>query len=302
MRAASLVSVTELTTLIASLCERQEECEAQRAQLAMRLSSNNRDEKTQQLLAQVELSLRDVKLMVRELEGEKQKLVAAREAAQRAKEADKKRRAPAAATPAGTKLGKFVVPEWIEGRTPMLLVASKEGKTVQTIDLFKKDCFVLGRQPELSHITLEHASVSRQHVVIIHGAPPGQASGWYLIDLGSAHGTGVAAAPGAAMARLKPDAPPAPLVPGASFRIGKSSRLYTVAADDRRGKRQRDGDAAAPAADAKRAKTEPDPGADDDDDDADDDDDDAGGGHAVSWKAAAMKAQTSSSDAVTFEA
>ena len=40
--------------------------------------------------------------------------------------ADKRRRAPAAATPAGTKLGKYVVPEWISGRTPALLKATSK--------------------------------------------------------------------------------------------------------------------------------------------------------------------------------
>ena len=61
--------------------------ESQRAQLAMRLSANNRDEETQRLLARTESGLRDVKTALRELEGEKEKLVAAREAAKQAKEA-----------------------------------------------------------------------------------------------------------------------------------------------------------------------------------------------------------------------
>ena len=178
-RAASLVSVTAVEQLIADLGTQQSVAESQRAQLAMRLSANNRDDETQRLLSQVELSLRDIKLAVRELVGEKQKLVAAREAARAAKDADKKRRAPAPATAAGTKLGKYVVPAWISGRSPALLVAAKDGKSLQTIDLAKRDVFVLGRQPELCHVTLEHASVSRQHVVVIHGAPPGAAApGW----------------------------------------------------------------------------------------------------------------------------
>ena len=226
-RAASLVSVTELEKLVNRLTEQSQIAESQRAQLAMRLSANNRDEETQRLLARTELGLRDVKTALRELEGEKEKLVAAREAAKQAKEADRKRRAPAPPTPAGTKLGKFVVPEWISGRAPMLLEASKDGKALQTIDLAKRDCFILGRQPELCHVTLEHASVSRQHVAILHGQPPGQAQGWFLIDLGSAHGTGASSGKGQPYARVKSDAPPFALVPGASFRIGKSSRVYT---------------------------------------------------------------------------
>ena len=86
-RAASLVSVTELEKLVNRLTEQSQIAESQRAQLAMRLSANNRDEETQRLLARTELGLRDVKTALRELEGEKEKLVAAREAAKQAKEA-----------------------------------------------------------------------------------------------------------------------------------------------------------------------------------------------------------------------
>ena len=264
-RAASLVSVTEVEKLVARLAEQQQVAESQRAQLAMRLSANNRDEETQRLLAQTELGLRDVKTALRELSGEKDKLVAARGAAKDAKEADRKRRAPAPATAPGTKLGKFTVPTWISGRAPMLLEASKDGKALQTTDLAKRDCFILGRQPELCHVTLEHASVSRQHVAILHGAPPGATEpGWFLVDLGSAHGTG-ASAPGQPLGRVKGEVPFA-LVPGASFRIGKSSRVYTVKEDARR------------ARGSKPAPTVPErpraAGSDDDDDDDDDEDDD----------------------------
>jgi len=263
-RAASLVSVTELEKLVNRLTEQSQIAESQRAQLAMRLSANNRDEETQRLLARTELGLRDVKTALRELEGEKEKLVAAREAAKQAKEADRKRRAPAPPTPAGTKLGKFVVPEWISGRAPMLLEASKDGKALQTIDLAKRDCFILGRQPELCHVTLEHASVSRQHVAILHGKPPGCDQGWFLIDLGSAHGTGASPGKGQAYGRVKSDAAPFALVPGASFRIGKSSRVYTVKEDARRSR----------GASSRPAPTVPERPRDDDDDSDDDDDDD----------------------------
>ena len=85
-RAASLVSVTELEKLVNRLTEQSQIAESQRAQLAMRLSANNRDEETQRLLARTELGLRDVKTALRELEGEKEKLVAAREAAKQAKD------------------------------------------------------------------------------------------------------------------------------------------------------------------------------------------------------------------------
>ena len=73
-----MVSVTELEKLVNRLTEQSQIAESQRAQLAMRLSANNRDEETQRLLARTELGLRDVKTALRELEGEKEKLVAAR--------------------------------------------------------------------------------------------------------------------------------------------------------------------------------------------------------------------------------
>jgi len=146
----------------------------------------------------------------------------------------------------------------------MLLEASKDGKALQTIDLAKRDCFILGRQPELCHVTLEHASVSRQHVAILHGKPPGCDQGWFLIDLGSAHGTGASPAKGQPYARVKSDAAPFALVPGASFRIGKSSRVYTVKEDARRSR----------ASSSRPAPTVPERPRDDDDDSDDDDDDD----------------------------
>jgi len=146
----------------------------------------------------------------------------------------------------------------------MLLEASKDGKALQTIDLAKRDCFILGRQPELCHVTLEHASVSRQHVAILHGKPPGCDQGWFLIDLGSAHGTGASPGKGQAYGRVKSDAPPFALVPGASFRIGKSSRVYTVKEDARRSR----------GSSSRPAPTVPERPRDDDDDSDDDDDDD----------------------------
>ena len=116
----------------------------------------------------------------------------------------------------------------------------------------------------MCHVTLEHASVSRQHVAILHGQPPGQATGWFLIDLGSAHGTGASPAKGQPYARVKSDAPPFALVPGASFRIGKSSRVYTVKEDARRSR----------GSSSRPAPTVPERPRDDDDDSDDDDDDD----------------------------
>ncbi|KAJ1457379.1 hypothetical protein M885DRAFT_515504 [Pelagophyceae sp. CCMP2097] len=277
-RAASLVSVADVEALLGQLGDTLITCESQRARLHMQLHSNTKSEATSALLAQVERSIRDVKLTLKDLEAEKVKLGAARKAAQDAKDADTKRRAPAAATPPGTKLGKYVVPSWIGGRSKALLVARKDGKVVQTLDLAKKDCFVFGRQPELCHIVLEHASVSRQHVVLIHGKP-GQESCWHIIDLGSAHGSGLAA-PAAAgekavMRRLKPDEA-MPLVVGSSFRIGKSSRIYTFEADARAAQRSaRTRAAAAPAgapptAAAAAAALEGDDASDDDEDDEDD--------------------------------
>jgi pSer/pThr/pTyr-binding forkhead associated (FHA) protein len=62
----------------------------------------------------------------------------------------------------------------------------KDGSSINKIELMNKDHFLIGRQPDLCDIGLEHPSVSRVHAVVQYR----QADGALLInDLGSAHGT-----------------------------------------------------------------------------------------------------------------
>mmetsp|Transcript_12300 Transcript_12300/g.40202 ORF Transcript_12300/g.40202 Transcript_12300/m.40202 type:complete len:253 (+) Transcript_12300:120-878(+) len=220
-----LVTVLEMESLLERVEARARDCETQRLQLSGQAALLESE-----WLLKTEAMIRELKAMSRELEGEKSRLATAQEGLHEAAASAAKRRKTEGSHPRtapGTTLGKFVVPEWIDGRTPATLVASKGDKTVATLDLAKRDCFVFGRQPELCHVTLDHASVSRQHAVLLHGAPPESRHGWFLIDLGSAHGTLIQTPSSDDMKRCRPDTPYA-LPFGTSFKIGKSSRLYTL--------------------------------------------------------------------------
>jgi hypothetical protein len=104
---------------------------------------------------------------------------------------------------------KFVVPTWIskepagiqlEGQLSLLLLplsdasrflfqqASKNGEVVDMHDLSEKNYYVIGRNKDLSNLTLEHPSISKSHAVILNGTPHGQ-PGCSIIDLGSSNGT-----------------------------------------------------------------------------------------------------------------
>lgn len=152
----------------------------------LRLRVTPLDTEFEQLLSRTELSIRDLKSTLRELSEEKKKLQRVR----------------------------------VEGRTPYRLIGVKEGKTVSSIELSN---LVMGRQGD---VVLDHASVSRQHVALLHGTYDDR-RGWWIVDLGSAHGTGLQHPNEDHMTRLKPDVPN-PLHLGSSFRLGKSSRVYWV--------------------------------------------------------------------------
>ena len=70
---------------------------------------------------------------------------------------------------------------------PLVLEATKEGALVDPPwPLFAaRGVCVLGRHSGLCDVTLDHASLSRQHCALALG-PDG---GTYLCDLGSTHGT-----------------------------------------------------------------------------------------------------------------
>ena len=219
--AKPLVSVGEVETLLEELEDQTRVCEAQRGQLTARLQMAP-DEELGIYLAKTVATITELKGMTRELENERTSLARARSALK---------------TSPGTMLGKFKVPDWISGRSAAFLVVSKADKNVATIDLAKRDCFLVGRQPELCHITLDHASVSRQHVALVHGAPPDSRHGWFLIDLASAHGTLIQVPGASEMKRCRPETPYA-LPFGTTFKIGKSSRLYTIQKDSSNNKKR----------------------------------------------------------------
>ena len=60
----------------------------------------------------------------------------------------------------------------------------KEGTIIASIDLNEREYYVVGRQPDVCHIELEHPSISRQHAVLQHSS-----TGMKLLDWNSAQGT-----------------------------------------------------------------------------------------------------------------
>jgi pSer/pThr/pTyr-binding forkhead associated (FHA) protein len=59
---------------------------------------------------------------------------------------------------------------------------------IDILDLSQKTYYIIGRNKDLSGITLDHPSISKQHAVIIHGTPHGQ-QGCSIMDLGSSNKT-----------------------------------------------------------------------------------------------------------------
>jgi WD40 repeat protein/pSer/pThr/pTyr-binding forkhead associated (FHA) protein len=66
----------------------------------------------------------------------------------------------------------FEGPSWANWNrdvaTDVLLEVVKDGKTVERLSLAGKNCFVLGRNSKMSDHTLDHPSLSRQHVAFVH--------------------------------------------------------------------------------------------------------------------------------------
>lgn len=206
-----LVDAREIDGVVLSLEEQLRKSEAQRDLLNDRYRSDRRtQEETQKLLSRCELNMRDLKNALRELKDEREKLRAAKDVYENAR-----------MTKPGTRLGKFTVPNWITPPSEKVaLVAEKDGEVAHRVEL-ARDCYILGRQAELCHIVLEHTSVSRQHAALVHGNF-GERLGWYLVDLGSAHGTFLVSSP----QKLQKDVP-TPLLSN-KFKIGKSTRVYSL--------------------------------------------------------------------------
>ncbi|PAA53363.1 hypothetical protein BOX15_Mlig021613g3 [Macrostomum lignano] len=95
----------------------------------------------------------------------------------------------------------YIQPHW-GGRCqgPYSLQVLKSGVEVQNLDLQGRSCLTIGRQSDCD-LRLEHPSLSRHHAVMQYSGAADSASeseqtdstrypsGWYLIDLGSTHGT-----------------------------------------------------------------------------------------------------------------
>ena len=92
----------------------------------------------------------------------------------------------------------------------------KDGKVLcDDIPLGGSDFVVFGRNPEASHVVLDHQSISRRHAVVFHD----HEKRTYLMDLGASHKTIVNGR------ELEPHAE-VELLPGARVQFGKSSREY----------------------------------------------------------------------------
>eukprot|EP00935_MAST-01C_sp_MAST-1C-sp1_P001357 g1357.t1 len=123
-------------------------------------------------------------------------------------------------------VGKFVVPTWVSSEPAAIqLEATKNGEIVDILDLSEKQYYVIGRNKDLSTITLEHPSISKQHAAILNGTPHGL-NGCSIMDLGSSNGTFLGSTP--AKLELIQAQRPVLLPEGSFVKFGESSRIYTV--------------------------------------------------------------------------
>jgi len=117
---------------------------------------------------------------------------------------------------------RYALPPWsgrVEGGRCCLEV-TRGGVILDSIDLTTKQCYVVGRQPNLD-IPLEHPSVSRLHAIIQMRAS-GQV---YVYDLGSTHGTFWNKTN-----RINPSVH-VPVKVGDLLRFGQSTRFFVLAGD-----------------------------------------------------------------------
>jgi len=81
----------------------------------------------------------------------------------------------------------FVVPNWAgKPSSGLHLDVMKEGKLIQKLMIDEKKCYFFGRNKQLCDFTVDHASCSRVHAVLLWHKHLARS---FLIDLGSAHGT-----------------------------------------------------------------------------------------------------------------
>jgi pSer/pThr/pTyr-binding forkhead associated (FHA) protein len=111
----------------------------------------------------------------------------------------------------------YTVPDWSSiSLHSYSLEVLKEGSIVGCLQLNEKAFYIVGRQPDICDIGLEHPSISRQHAVIQHGP-----TNIFLFDLQSPHGTYVNKTKILSLTYH-------PLHVGDIIKFGQSTRLYIV--------------------------------------------------------------------------
>lgn len=113
----------------------------------------------------------------------------------------------------------FNIPTWA-GRPPpgLHLDVFKGDKLLQKLMIDDKRAYYFGRNPTQVDFVVDHASASRVHAVLIFHKFLGRA---FLVDLGSSHGTFIG---GVRLEAKKPEQ----LMVGQAFRLGASTRSYTL--------------------------------------------------------------------------
>jgi pSer/pThr/pTyr-binding forkhead associated (FHA) protein len=97
------------------------------------------------------------------------------------------------------------------------LEVMKGGAVIDKVVVGKKAFHVLGRNSEMSDVVLEHESISRKHVAVVHNVR----GGVFLYDMGSQHGTYLDGA------KLSPREYHA-FREGQTLTVGQSSRKYVL--------------------------------------------------------------------------
>uniref|UniRef100_A0A6V1P0Z9 FHA domain-containing protein n=1 Tax=Heterosigma akashiwo TaxID=2829 RepID=A0A6V1P0Z9_HETAK len=114
------------------------------------------------------------------------------------------------------KTNDFKPPDWVKRTTYNAVLDVYKGiELVSTIQIHGKGWYLLGRNPTVCDVILDHASISRKHAAILY-----HVSGCaYIVDLGAAHGTFLGSK------RLRPFKPRL-LKSGRLIRFGASTRYY----------------------------------------------------------------------------
>lgn len=108
--------------------------------------------------------------------------------------------------------------EWSAVPTaPASLIVSKDGLEVESHDIGARPYTILGRNPTMSHVPMEHESLSRQHAAVAFDAD----GVVYLVDLNSRHGTFLNGQKLSPLQRMR-------LSAADSFKLGGSSRVLSV--------------------------------------------------------------------------